>query len=381
MENQSNTPSDNQPSVQDIIRTIEQKSEGDSYIYRGEPERHEGAPYHGKVSSSLWRKYQIEEGYFDVELVQKELLVTAKKHTGNLPEDFRLDLIDALKVGEKSEAAAVFTDVTELRQFGGETNLIDFTTDYCIALFCACDGQPNEDGRVILEKADNGIKRMIQHSPNPRPRGIAEKSVLIKPLRGFIEPRKDRIVIVPKHLKQEILEHLRAYRGISTETIYNGLHGFTKNQDILADAYTAFYKGFACHHRADVATTSEVREHKYEKAIGHYTEATELKPNFAKAYGNRGVAYGNKGKFDAAIRDFDKAIDLKPQYANAYSNRGVVWLHLREWEKATADLTDAKNMGADIVAAFHRNHGSVEDFEAKTGIQLPAGIVALVTSQ
>ena len=483
MAHQSNTPNDKQLSLQDIIREIEQKSEGGGYIYRGERERREGNPYYGKVSSSLWREYRIEDEHFDVELVQKELLAAAKKHTGDLPEDFRLDIPILPKRGEESAEETVdFEILTEIQHYGGKTNLIDFTTDYFIALFFACDGQPNEDGRVILQKVD-AIRGMIAHPRNPRHRVIAQKSVFIRPPRGFIEPSTDEKVIVPACLKGEILEHLRTYHGISAETIYNDLHGFIRNQDIHGDAYTAFYKGFASGNKADEATTSDEKEQEYEKAIGHYTKAIRLKPDLANAYNNRGKAYGQKGEFnaaiqdlnkaielnpqlveaynnrgnaydlkgdidvaiqnytkaidlnpqytdayynrgaaygsksdteaaiqdytkaidlnpqhaeayinrgnfynlkgnvDAAIQDYTKVIDLNPQHAKAYINRGAVWLHLKEWEKAKADLSAAKNIGADIVDAFYDNYGSIEEFEQETGIQLPADIVALLASQ
>ena len=72
-------------------------------------------------------------------------------------------------------------------------------------------------------------------------------------------------------------------------------------------------------------------------------------------------------------------IQLKPDLAEAYCNRGEAWLHLREWHKAKSDLMDAENMGLDIIASFHNDYASVEDFEQKTGIQLPEDIIALLT--
>ena len=36
-------------------------------------------------------------------------------------------------------------------------------------------------------------------------------------------------------------------------------------------------------------------------------------------------------------------------------------------------------MGADIVDSFHNDYASVEDFEQKTGIQLPEDIAAMLT--
>ena len=231
MPNQSNRK--NQPrTVQDIIRAIEAKSAGGGYIYRGERKDHP------KVSSKLYREFGIEEGYFDIELVQKEMLTAAKKHTGHLPQDFRVDRVAFPNVaGEDTDETIDFEILTEIQHYGGKTNLIDFTTDYFIALFFACDGHPDEDGQVILQKTDE-IRNMIAHPRNPRHRVVAQKSVFVRSPKGFIEPHEDNIVTIPANLKQPLLRHLQNYHGISTETIYNDLYGFIRNQDIHGDAYT-----------------------------------------------------------------------------------------------------------------------------------------------
>ena len=379
MSNQSNLSNDEQLKVQDIIREIEQKSKGGGYIYRGERKRCEGPPYYGKVSSNLWREYGIEEDDFNIELVQKELLAAAKRHTGDLPQDFRLDIIASRQAGgELTEEVMDFEILTEIQHYGGKTNLIDFTTDYRIALFFACDGEPDEDGRVILQKTDD-IRGMIVHPRNPRHRVIAQKSVFIRPSRGFIEPSEEQIIIIPASVKQPLLQHLRDYHGISTEVIYNDLYGFIRNQGIHGEAYTRFYKGFACQNRADEATTSETRQEEYEKATTHYTESIKLKPDLAVAYNNRGNVYADKGNFDDAIKDYNTAIQLQPDGADAYYNRGEAWLHRQEWKKAKSDLTTAKDMGTDIIAGFYNDYASIADFERKTDIQLPSDIAEMLT--
>ena len=45
-----------------------------------------------------------------------------------------------------------FEILTEIQHYGGKTNLIDFTTDYLIALFFACDGHHDKEGRIIMQK-------------------------------------------------------------------------------------------------------------------------------------------------------------------------------------------------------------------------------------
>ena len=226
---------------------------------------------------------------------------------------------------EDTAETADFEILTEIQHYGGKTNLIDFTTDYLVALFFACDGHHDKDGRVILQKADE-IQDMIRYPRNPRHRVAGQKSVFVRHPKGFIEPHKDNIVIIPASLKKLILQHLRKYHGIFTETIYNDVYGFIRNQDIHGDAYTQFYRGFTCQNRADEATTTEVKQQEYENAIMHYTEAIKSKPDFTAAYYNRGTAYYKKGEYDNAITDFDKAIELKPDYVDAYYNRGTAYI-------------------------------------------------------
>ena len=153
----------------------------------------------------------------------------------------------------------------------------------------------------------------------------------------------------------------------------------------------------------------------YDRAIADYTRAIQLEPDYAGAYNNRGIAYESKGDYSCAIEDYTKAIQLKPDHADAYYNRGdtygikgdyscatedftkviqlnpddagtyfmrgVAWLHLREWAKAKSDLATTRDMGINIIAAFHSDYGSVADFERITGIQLPADIAAMLTPQ
>ena len=406
--NQSNPQDEQLSKVLKIICEIAEKSASADYIYRGEPE------HYSKVSSNLYREYvdKIEAEHFDIEIVQKEILDKAKQYTQETDVEILAE---------------------ELQHYGGKTNLIDFTSDYNIALFFACDGSYNKNGRVILKKRE-AIEELVKRPRSPENRVIAQKSVFVQPPQGFIEP--DDVICIQKDLKQPILTHLRKFHGISTETIYNDLHGFIKNQGIHQSAYTEFYAGLTCTNRGD-----------HDKAICHYTRAIKLKWDYAEAYNNRGVAYGKKGKVDLAIEDFNSAIKLKPDYAGASVNRGIAYvkkgkvdlaiedfnsaiklkpdlseasvnrgaayvkkgkvdlaiedfnsaiklkpdyaeayfglglaqLYLEEWDKARSDLTVAGDKGADIIALFHIVYESVADFEQKSGVNLPEDIAAMLT--
>ena len=166
-----------------ISRIAETTADGD-YIYRGEPEHYE------QVSSSLWRecKKVFRQEEFDVTAIQKQMLEVAKDYTHE-EDNFEI--------------------LTELQHYGGHTNLIDFTTDNHIALFFACDGSHNEDGRIILLEKTEEIKDQIEPPRNPQNRIIAQKSVFVQPSKGFIEPKQYEIISIPKSLKGQMLDYLQ----------------------------------------------------------------------------------------------------------------------------------------------------------------------------
>ena len=46
-------------------------------------------------------------------------------------------------------------------------------------------------------------------------------------------------------------------------------------------------------------------------------------PTDAEAYVDRGDELYNQGDYQAAISDYDEAIRINPEYAKAYGNRGI----------------------------------------------------------
>ena len=221
------------------IQEIAARSTSDDYIYRGEPEHYQEEPYGGKVSSNLWRQFkkEIGEELFDVQAIQNRMLEAARSYT------HETDDIEIL---------------TELQHYGGQTNLIDFTTDYHIALFFACDGAGGKNGRVILLPKTEDIEDPINPPRNPRNRVIAQKSTFVRPPKGFLEPEQFTTIDIPLCLKQSMLNHLRKCHGIATETVYNDLHGFIRNQSVHQRAYLELYRS-AAEPRDDSALLEEQR--------------------------------------------------------------------------------------------------------------------------
>ena len=328
-----NTQSDRQNELSRVLQKIceiaEKSADGD-YIFRGEPK------HYPKVSSNLYREYQydIDVDNFEIEVVQKEILDEAKKHLNKTDE---------------------FEILTELLHYGGKTNLIDFTTDLHIALFFACDGSPGEDGRVILQKRE-AVAGYLEQPRKPKNRIIAQKSIFVRPPKGFINP--DEVITIPADLKLPMLEYLRKSHDIFTDTIYNDFHGFMTNRNIHEGAYTQFHKGRASQKRGDATQNWNEKLAWYERAIVHYTEALELKPDFPEAYNNRGSVYADAGDFDRAIKDHNTAIELKSDYASAYNNRGIAYYSKGDLDRAIQDYRKAIELKSDYTSAYN-NLGTV----------------------
>ena len=82
-----------------------------------------------------------------------------------------------------------------------------------------------------------------------------------------------------------------------------------------------------------------------DEQIHCYTEAIRLKPNYALAYFNRGIACKAKGDLDGAIKDYNEAIRIKPDYVLAYRGRGVAWDNKGDYRSAIADYQKSLELG------------------------------------
>ena len=368
--------------VLQVVNDLAVKSAGGDYIYRGERR------IHPNVASSLYRQWYevIGDDGFDIEIIQREILDQAKSY--------------ARYTGETDD----FEILSQLQHNGGATNLIDFTTDFLIALFFACDGDPGERGQVIL-LSKTGSDYHIEEPRIPIHRVIAQKSVFVRPVKGFVEP--DDTVIVSAHMKPLILDYLRSRHGISAETIYNDLLGFIHYQEIHRSAYAEYYKG-----------ATLVEKQNYGEAIGHFTDIINAgsNPQMAPIYNSRGMAYSRIGEFQKAIDDYESSLKFAPEHPAVYSNmgnayvgqgyydraieiytralelgannralcnrvlcnRGEAWLRLGEWEKARTDLKAAESRGMDVPASFHNDYGSVADFERINNLEVPEDIARIL---
>lgn len=313
----------NDSKIQKLLQGIRKKSSQGEYVYRGEPKKHD------KIVSTLYRIYaeKIDAEYFDIQIAQKEMLEQVKEYT---------DFTDETDV------------LTELQHYGGKTNLIDFTTDYLIALFFACDGSPDKDGRVILLNRESNKERITSPKKNQNNRVISQKSIFFQPPKGYLDEEDYAVIPIPKEMKQPVLHYLRKYHGIMTHTIYNDIFGYIKNQEKHQSAYAEFYIGLTFQEKGE-----------YEEAIKHYDQAIRINPQDATAYNNRGIATDALGRHGQAIADFDQAIRINPQRTQAYNNRGSAKSELGRHEEAIVDYNQAIRINPQYAKAYY-NRGNAK---------------------
>lgn len=318
---------------QRIQEIIDKCGEG-KYIFRGEKECYD------RVSSNLYRYHRklyetrghTLDNRFPVSKLEKAIVDRAKRH-------IRLD-------------APNIEVLTQLQHYGGKTTLIDFTQNVYIALFFACNGSFDNDGRIILLDT-SGIPKQtdidyekenedtIVRPTSKNPRVVFQGSVFLHATNGYIETDKYETLKIEKGFKKEFLNYLRQYCGIESESIYNDIQGFIENQKNYLEAEAEFYLGVADHGK-DL----------FSKALEHYNEAIRLKPQFTEAYYNRAVANTALKKLEEAIEDYDQAIELRPEFVKAYVNRGNMKTQLGKSEEAVEDFDRALKLSSEHAEAY-----------------------------
>jgi tetratricopeptide (TPR) repeat protein len=92
-------------------------------------------------------------------------------------------------------------------------------------------------------------------------------------------------------------------------------------------------------------------------AVGEYTRAIGVNPNYTDAYFKRGYSYEKLDQDQNAISDYNKAIQLDPDYALAYNNRGSAY-HSQtphQYQLAINDYTKSIQLDGNNDAMAYNN--------------------------
>lgn len=87
-----------------------------------------------------------------------------------------------------------------------------------------------------------------------------------------------------------------------------------------------YFRGIALYRKGDL-----------DQAIDDLSKAISIRSN-PRFYDDRGTLLAKKGDLDGAIGDLNKAVEIEPQYAKAYGDRGIVRLMRGEDMQAELDF-------------------------------------------
>ena len=145
-----------------------------------------------------------------------------------------------------------------------------------------------------------------------------------------------------------ILAGLMTVAHVQTRYWKDSLTLWTHTLDCTSGNYTAYNNlGIAL---ADQGKPAE--------AMRCYSQAIQLKPDYADAQRNLGAMLILQGNVDEAVQHLDRALQLKPDFAEAHNDLGVVLAQKGKPDEAVQHFGRALQFNPDY-APSHRNLGSL----------------------
>ncbi len=177
-------------------------------------------------------------------------------------------------------------------------------------------------------------------------------------------------IIAPAVTEKELSAQEYFERGLDAMDIDESLRFYTEAIRLKPDFAHAFdNRGVARKAKWELAGALQY----LEGALQDFNEAIRLKPGFANPFYNRGVARQAKRDLEGALQDYTEAIRLKPDFAEAFSNRGAVRSDKRDLEGALQDFREAIRLKPGYAAAFNNRgtarrdngdlEGALQDFD------------------
>ena len=256
--------------------------------------------------------------------------------------------------------------LTELRHFGADTALIDFTQDLHVALFFACNGNLSEQGELIVcmesdfrkvEKIEYGdsvltvpfhIKPAV--ADGSRIRTLAQSSVfLCDPRTGYIDKNLCKVIPIDGSIKEAMLDYLSYWHNINSNTIYNDLPGFITNERNQKRSIKFRNKG-----------ARKMLEDKFDDAIGYITKSIEKKPDDYDSYQLRGMAYYKQGKYEDSIKDYYRVVRLAPDSLFGYRWLGILHKEIGNYRSAVSWYSEAIRLNVPDDSESYRLRGEAK---------------------
>ena len=218
------------------------------------------------INSNEFKKY----GILPLPIHRKQLLENPDLLMESAEKEFNLEFQSrANRIYDESGESDI---QSEIQHHLGKTRRVDMSKCPYTALFFACYGSGNHDGRIMFFNRDelksHGELTYPEYIDNTRFKN--QESVLFIPKDGYIKPLNENVKIIPKHLKIPILLWLRKNKGISNRTMYNDTLGLIENQKILEKYYDFYNKG--------VCSEADQSLDDYQEIIEKLSEAIDMIP-------------------------------------------------------------------------------------------------------
>ena len=112
------------------------------------------------------------------------------------------------------------------------------------------------------------------------------------------------------------------------------------------------------HNNLGIALTTQGR---IDEAIVHYERAIALKPDHADAHNNLGVALAVRGNLDEAMVHYERALAIDPNHAGAHNNLGIAFKDQGRFDDALAQYGRAIAI-RPAYAEAHYNRAEIKTF-------------------
>jgi tetratricopeptide (TPR) repeat protein len=141
-------------------------------------------------------------------------------------------------------------------------------------------------------------------------------------------------------------------QGFNATDLDEKLRCYSEAIRLKPDYATAYYnRGLAREDKGDLDGAlrdyDEAIRLNLDGALRDYDEAIRLSPD-ADAYYKRGNVRRDKGDLEGALRDYDEAIRLKPDFDSAYYNRGRLYKKKGERQAAITNYQKYLDLGGGI---------------------------------
>ena len=96
-----------------------------------------------------------------------------------------------------------------------------------------------------------------------------------------------------------------------------------------------------------------MQNNQYDVAVEEFKEALKIKPEFAEASNNMGLALFYLSRFDEAIKEYENALRIEPEFALAHANLGLAMLNKDMTDEAISVLSRAVSLNPELAEVYY----------------------------